>query len=190
MFTALSSMLEAAVSVGVDTAAGLLFEAEANPAALESLRQSGKDLTEPDELREAAETVCQAVEDNELRRQLFTADGTEADPFFMDLLLRFICSSDVVRCQIISIRPCARLRPCHLPLVTHSHKGLLCTGDSYLGYPSVSRGNRRYEWNALSYTSCDCRVTHELAASTRDTRAERESPSATMGRPSSGTDDI
>jgi hypothetical protein len=97
MFTALSSMLEAAVSVGVDTAAGLLFEAEANPAALASLRQSGKDLSEPDELREAAETVCQAVEDDEQRRQLFTTEGTEADPFFMDLLLRSICSSDVVR---------------------------------------------------------------------------------------------
>eukprot|EP01043_Picozoa_sp_COSAG02_P008694 COSAG02_NODE_283_length_25709_cov_24.523311_13_plen_141_part_00 len=121
MFTALSSMLEAAVSVGVDTAAGLLFEAEVNSAALESLRQSGKDLTEPEELRKAAETVCQAVEDNEQRRQLFTADGTEADPFFMDLLLRFICSSDVVRCQITSISPCGRLRPYHLRRLSVTH---------------------------------------------------------------------
>lgn len=101
MFTALSSMLEAAVSVGVDAAAGLLFEAEASSTALASLRQSDNDLTDPDDLREASAILCQAMEDDEQRRQLLTSDGTEVDSFFMDLLLRSICSSDVVRTTAI-----------------------------------------------------------------------------------------
>ena len=138
MFTALSSMLEAAVSVGVDAAAGLLFEVEASSAALASLRQSDNDLTDPDDLRKASEILCQAMEDDGQRRQLLTSDGTEVDSFFMDLLLRSICSSDVVRTNNSYSFPSASVL---LTLDTHT---LVCPADAYLGHPGVSQGNRRY----------------------------------------------
>ena len=172
MFAALSDILEAAVSVGVDTAAGLLFDTEGS-AGLASLRQSAEDLTEPDELRRAAETLCHAAEDDEQRRQLLAPDGAEADQFFMDLLLRSICSSDVVRMPV-TITPASVLNILRLSLADacHSHRGSVQPADTYLGHPSVSRGNRCYEWNALTHASRDCWLAHELAGTTRGTRPE------------------
>ena len=110
MFSALSTMLEAAVTVGVDTASLLLFDADPGSGALASLKLAEDGWVEdgvyiqpnpdqrwsnPDKLREAAQILCQAAAgDAEQRLQLLVADRSGVDPVFIGLLLRSIRSAD------------------------------------------------------------------------------------------------